>query len=516
MENARAKIADCIGADSTEIYFTSCGTESDNWAIKGAAQSHQGKGRHMVTSAIEHHAVLHAFDALAKQGFEITKLPVDADGLLDPEAVRSAIRDDTILVSVMMANNEIGVIQPIEEIAAICRSNQVLFHTDAVQAGGALPIDAHRMGVDLMSFSGHKLYAPKGVGALYIRRGVRIANFFDGGAQERNRRGGTENVPAITGFARAFELAIQEMEENSRQLIELRDASDRRYSYAFHIPDLMVIQLDVCRTMSMFPLNSSKARPFCSCWISSVMNAQADRPAPRGALDPSHVLLALGLPHEIAHGSLRVTFGRSNTMDDVNRLIDDLEIVVRRLREMSPLYNENIFSVQTDPAAGQIVSKVRLNMQYSDRVMDHFMNPRNVGEIEDAEATGLIGNAKCGDIMKMFLKIEDGIIVDAKFKTFGCGAAIATSSMATEMIKGKTLDEALQLTNKAVAEALGGLPPVKMHCSLLAEQAVKSALKEYYEKHDLINDDNRHLLTSSMRMPMTMPNHADPDGFFLG
>ncbi|MGI6327267.1 MAG: cysteine desulfurase NifS [Saccharofermentanales bacterium] len=346
MENARAKIADCIGADSTEIYFTSCGTESDNWAIKGAAQSHQGKGRHMVTSAIEHHAVLHAFDALAKQGFEITKLPVDADGLLDPEAVRSAIRDDTILVSVMMANNEIGVIQPIEEIAAICRSNQVLFHTDAVQAGGALPIDAHRMGVDLMSFSGHKLYAPKGVGALYIRRGVRIANFFDGGAQERNRRGGTENVPAITGFARAFELAIQEMEENSRQLIELRDA----------LIDGILTRIPHTRLNGhptrRLPNNVNVSIEFIEGEAILLMLDQlgyecsSGSACTSGALDPSHVLLALGLPHEIAHGSLRVTFGRSNTMDDVNRLIDDLEIVVRRLREMSPLYNENIFSVQ--------------------------------------------------------------------------------------------------------------------------------------------------------------------------
>ncbi|MGI6333575.1 MAG: cysteine desulfurase NifS [Saccharofermentanales bacterium] len=345
VENARAKIAGCIGADSTEIYFTSCGTESDNWAIKGAAQACQSKGRHMITSAIEHHAVLHAFDALTKQGFEITKLPVDADGLLDPEEVRSAIRDDTVLVSVMMANNEIGVIEPIEEIAAICRSNQVLLHTDAVQAGGALPIDAHRMGVDMMSFSGHKLYAPKGVGALYIRKGVRIANFFDGGAQERNRRGGTENVPAIVGFARAFELAVQEMEESSRQLTGLRDALIN--NILTRIPHTRLNGHPTRR----LPNNVNVSIEFIEGESILLMLDQlgyecsSGSACTSGSLDPSHVLLALGLPHEIAHSSLRVTFGRSNTMDDVKRLVDDLEVVVRRLREMSPLYNKNILGV---------------------------------------------------------------------------------------------------------------------------------------------------------------------------
>ena len=299
----------------------------------------------MITSAIEHHAVLHAFDALTKQGFEITKLPVDADGLLDPEEVRSAILDDTVLVSVMMANNEIGVIEPIEEIAAICRSNQVLLHTDAVQAGGALPIDAHRMGVDMMSFSGHKLYAPKGVGALYIRKGVRIANFFDGGAQERNRRGGTENVPAIVGFARAFELAVQEMEESSRQLTGLRDALIN--NILTRIPHTRLNGHPTRR----LPNNVNVSIEFIEGESILLMLDQlgyecsSGSACTSGSLDPSHVLLALGLPHEIAHSSLRVTFGRSNTMDDVKRLVDDLEVVVRRLREMSPLYNKNILGV---------------------------------------------------------------------------------------------------------------------------------------------------------------------------
>lgn len=340
LEDARATLAGCIGAFASEVFFTSCGTESDNWAIKGAALANQAKGKHLITSEIEHHAVLHACDALEKQGYEITRLPVDQDGLVDPEAVREAIRPDTVLVSIMMANNEIGVIQPIAEIASLCREKKVLFHTDAVQAGGALPIDVHQLSVDMMSLSGHKLYAPKGVGALYIRKGVRIANFFDGGAQERNRRGGTENVPYIVGFARAYELAVLEMEENSRKLTAMRDALIK--GALERIPHTRLNGHPTKR----LPNNVNLSFQFIEGESILLMldyhgyECSSGSACTSGSLDPSHVLLAIGLPHEIAHGSLRVTFGRSNTIDDVNRLLDDLETIVQRLREMSPLYDE--------------------------------------------------------------------------------------------------------------------------------------------------------------------------------
>ena len=340
LENARETFARCIGAEPNEIFFTSCGTESDNWAIKGAANANRTKGKHIITSTIEHHAVLHTCDSLEKQGYEITRLPVDSDGLVDPEAVRAAIRPDTILVTIMMANNEIGTIEPIGEIAAICREKKVLFHSDAVQAAGAIPIDVRQLGVDMLSFSGHKLYAPKGVGALFIRKGVRITNFFDGGAQERNRRGGTENVPAIVGLARAFELAVSEMADNSARLTGLRDAL-----IAGVLERIPHTRLNGHPT-SRLPNNANFSFQYIEGESILLMldhygyECSSGSACTSGSLDPSHVLLAIGLPHEIAHGSLRVTFGHSNTMEDVKDLIDDLVYIVQRLRDMSPLYED--------------------------------------------------------------------------------------------------------------------------------------------------------------------------------
>ena len=340
LEDARATLARCINADPSEIYFTSCGTESDNWAIKGIADAYQAKGKHIITSAIEHHAVLHTCDSLEKHGYEITRLPVDGDGLVDPEAVRAAIRPDTILVTIMMANNEIGVIEPIDEIAAICRDKKVLFHSDAVQAAGAIPIDVRNLGVDLLSLSGHKIYATKGVGALYIRKGVRIANFFDGGAQERNRRGGTENVPAIVGMARAFELAVAEMPENSARMAGLRDAL-----IAGVLERIPHARLNGHPTRRL-PNNVNFSFQFIEGESILLMldhygyECSSGSACTSGSLDPSHVLLAIGLPHEIAHGSLRVTFGHSNEIEDVDALIEDLIYIVQRLRDMSPLYEE--------------------------------------------------------------------------------------------------------------------------------------------------------------------------------
>lgn len=347
LEEARATIARCINADPGEIFFTSCGTESDNWAIKGIAEAHQAKGRHIITSAIEHHAVLHTCDALEKHGYEITRLPVDPDGLVDPEAVRAAIRPDTILVTIMMANNEIGVIEPIAEIAAICREKKIIFHSDAVQAAGAIPIDVRQLGADLLSFSGHKLYAPKGVGLLFIRKGIRIANFFDGGAQERRRRGGTENVPSIVGMAKAFELAVAEMPENSARLAGLRDAL-----IAGIIEKIPHARLNGHPTRRL-PNNANFSFQFIEGESILLMldhygyECSSGSACTSGSLDPSHVLLAIGLPHEIAHGSLRVTFGHSNTMEDVNALIEDLIYIVQRLRDMSPLYEDYLKSTNS-------------------------------------------------------------------------------------------------------------------------------------------------------------------------
>jgi len=338
LEDARQRIATCIQAQAHEIYFTSCGTESDNWAIKGVARALEKKGRHIITSKIEHHAVLHSCEALAAQGYEITYLDVDADGRVDPEAVRQAIRPDTILVTIMMANNEIGTIQPIAEIGAICREHKVTFHSDAVQAAGAIPIDVSTLPVDLLSFSGHKLYAPKGVGALYIRRGTRIATFMDGGAQERNRRGGTENVPYIVGFAKAFELAMAEMAENTERLSALRDDLIEKVLQA--VPHT---RLNGHRTERL-PNNANFSFEFIEGESILIMldhfgfECSSGSACTSGSLDPSHVLLAIGLPHEKAHGSLRVSFGKSSEAEDIDRLVESLVKIVSRLRDISPLY----------------------------------------------------------------------------------------------------------------------------------------------------------------------------------
>ena len=340
LEEARKQVAKGIGAKAREIYFTGCGTEADNWAIKGIAEALGAKGRHIITSAVEHHAVLHTCQYLEKQGFRVTYLPVDADGVVSVEALKKAIDDETILVSIMMANNEIGTINPIEEIGAICRENKVLFHVDAVQALGTLPIDVEKMKIDMLSMSAHKLYGPKGVGALYVRKGIRIPSFIHGGAQESKRRAGTENVAGIVGFGKAVELAVAEMEERNAKLREMRDRlidgvletiphsrlnghrtkrlpGHANFSFEFIEGESMLMLLD---------MNDIYASSGSACTS--------------GSLDPSHVLLAIGLPHEIAHGSLRLTFGRENTMEDVDYILEKLPPIVQRLRDMSPLYED--------------------------------------------------------------------------------------------------------------------------------------------------------------------------------
>ena len=340
MEKARAQVAAAIGAKKEEIYFTAGGSEADNWAIKGAAHALRRKGLHIITTAIEHHAVLHTCQALEKEGFEVTYLPVDEYGLVTPEQVEAAIRPDTILVSVMAANNEIGTIEPIAEIGAVCRAHKVLFHTDAVQAVGHMPLDVAAMQIDMLSLSGHKFYAPKGVGALYIRTGVRIENLIEGGAQERNRRAGTENVPAIVGMGKAIELITAEMAEENARISGLRDrliAGILDASPESRLNGHPTKRLPGNVNVSIRYIEGEAL--LLSLDMAGIA-ASSGSACTSGSLDPSHVLLAIGLPHEIAHGSLRLTIGRDNTQDEIDRVLEELPKIVSRLRAMSPLYDD--------------------------------------------------------------------------------------------------------------------------------------------------------------------------------
>ncbi len=340
MEKARVQVAAAIGAKKEEIYFTAGGSEADNWAIKGAAHALRRKGLHIITTAIEHHAVLHTCQALEKEGFEVTYLPVDEYGLVTPEQVEAAIRPDTILVSVMAANNEIGTIEPIAEIGAVCRAHKVLFHTDAVQAVGHMPLDVAAMQIDMLSLSGHKFYAPKGVGALYIRTGVRIENLIEGGAQERNRRAGTENVPAIVGMGKAIELITAEMAEENARISGLRDRLIAGILDA--IPESRLNGHPTKRLPGNVNVSIRyiEGEALLLSLDMAGIAASSGSACTSGSLDPSHVLLAIGLPHEIAHGSLRLTIGRDNTQDEIDRVLEELPKIVSRLRAMSPLYDD--------------------------------------------------------------------------------------------------------------------------------------------------------------------------------
>lgn len=340
MEKARKQVADVIGATSAEIFFTSGGTESDNWALKGTMRANEKKGRHLIISAIEHHAILHSAKALEREGFEVTILPVDADGVVAPEAVEAAIRPDTVLVSIMAANNEIGTIEPLEAIGAVCKRHGVIFHTDAVQAFGHEPIDVNELGIDMLSASSHKIYGPKGVGLLYVRRGVKLQNLLDGGQQERGRRGSTENVPGIVGFARAAELAAEEIAPERDRQLALRDHAIRRIleeipsaklngSWESRLANNVNFSFEFIEGEGM--LLQLATRGIC---VSSGSACTS------GSLDPSHVLLAIGLPHEIAHGSLRMTLGRDTTREDVDFAVDSLKATLQNLRMMSPLYED--------------------------------------------------------------------------------------------------------------------------------------------------------------------------------
>ena len=346
VDEARGVVADILGARPEEIYFTGSGSESDNWAIKGAAYAAAQAGikRHIITSAIEHHAVLDTFEYLGKHGYDVTFLPVDKYGVVSPGTLEGAMRDDTLLVSVMAANNEIGTIQPVKELAAIAKEHGALFHTDAVQAAGAIPLDVSELGVDMLTIASHKFYGPKGVGVLYIKSGVKIERFIHGGAQERGRRAGTENVAGIVGFAEALRIAAAGMEKNNAKLVALRDRAAREIMAK--IPHTLFNGHPEQR----LPNNAHFAFRFIEGESMLLMldlkgiGASSGSACTSGSLDPSHVLLAIGMPHEIAHGSLRVTFGLDNNDADVDYLVEALPPIIERLREMSPLYEDYIKS----------------------------------------------------------------------------------------------------------------------------------------------------------------------------
>lgn len=342
VEEARSTIARCIGADEPgEIYFTGSGTEADNWAIKGAVYAARKKGKkHVITSSIEHPAVMETCKFLQKDGFDVTFLPVDDEGFVNPEDVEKAIRPDTAIVSIMYANNEIGTIQPIKAIGEITRKHGVLFHCDAVQAAGSIHIDVKDLGVDLLTISGHKFYGPKGIGALYVRKGVRLESLIHGGHQEKGKRAGTENVPGIVGMAKALEIAVANMDEYTKKISRLRDmAMEKIMARIPHVrlngpvenrlPGNLNLSFEFIEGESLLLMLDMKG-----------IKASSGSACTSGSLDPSHVLLAIGLPHEIAHGSLRLTFGESNTEEDVDYLVDCLDEIVTRLRSMSPLYED--------------------------------------------------------------------------------------------------------------------------------------------------------------------------------
>lgn len=344
VDQARRQVAAAIGAQPQEIYFTAGGSESDNWAIKGTALAQQRKGNHIITSAIEHHAVLHTCAWLEKHGFEVTYLPVDEFGRVNPEDVEKAITDKTILISIMTANNEIGTIQPIREIGAIARAHKILFHTDAVQAVGAIPVNVDEMNVDMLSMSGHKFHGPKGIGALYIRKGVRIDTLIHGGAQERGLRAGTENLPGIVGIGKAIELAVANLDENAARMTALRDRLID--GILERIPD---VRVNGHRTQRL-PNNCNVSIRYIEGEAMLLrldlagIAASSGSACTSGSLDPSHVLLAIGLPHEIAHGSLRLTLGADTTEKDIDAVLDTLPGIVSDLRAMSVL-NETTSTV---------------------------------------------------------------------------------------------------------------------------------------------------------------------------
>lgn len=340
IDKARERVAKGLNCEVNEVYFTGGGSEADNWAIKGIASAYKNKGNHIITTKIEHHAVLHTCEYLEKQGFKVTYLDVDSEGFINLEELKNSITNETVLVSIMFANNEIGTLQPVKEIGAICKERGVLFHTDAVQAVGNVHIDVKDMNIDLLSLAGHKIYGPKGVGALYIRKGVRIHNLIHGGGQERARRGGTENIAGVVGLGKAMEVACDNIDEHANKITTLRD---KLIEGLLKIP---YTKLNGPKGEKRLPGNVNIGFEFIegeSILLSLDFEgvcASSGSACTSGSLDPSHVLLAIGLPHEKAHGSLRLTMGDGTTEEDVDYVIEVVPPIIERLRNMSPLWED--------------------------------------------------------------------------------------------------------------------------------------------------------------------------------
>lgn len=340
LDTARAQVAKALNAKPEEIIFTGGGSESDNMVLRGIPEAHKKKGKHVITSAVEHHAVLHTLEAMEKEGrVEVTYLPVDEYGMVTAEQVEKAIRPDTVLVSIMFANNEVGTIMPIEQIGETCKKHGVLFHTDAVQAVGHVPVDVEKMHIDLLSLSGHKFHGPKGVGALYVRKGVRIPALILGGAQERRKRAGTENVPGIVGMGKAIELATSELEDNAAKMKVLRDRLI--FGIPARIPDVKLNGHPTERLPNNvnFSIRFIEGESILLMLDLNGIAASSGSACTSGSLDPSHVLLAMGLPHEVAHGSLRLTLSEFTTPEEIDYVLDTLPPIVEKLRAMSPLYH---------------------------------------------------------------------------------------------------------------------------------------------------------------------------------
>ena len=350
VDKARSIVADFLGAKENEIYFTGGGSEADNWALKGIACALRNKGNHIITTKIEHHAVLHTCEFLEKQGYEVTYLDVDVNGLINVDELKAAIKPTTILVSVMFANNEIGTIEPIKEIGTITKERGIYFHTDAVQAYGHVPINVEELNIDMLSASGHKINGPKGVGILYVRNGVKIGAFIHGGAQERGRRAGTHNTPGIVGFGKATELAKERLQARRKYESELRDYLMERV-----LEEVPFTKLNGHRTQRLsnnanFSFQFIEGESLLIMLDQKGICASSGSACTSGSLDPSHVLLAIGLPHEIAHGSLRLTLSEETTKEEIDTTVEAIKVVVERLRNMSPLYEDFIKKQKTETA----------------------------------------------------------------------------------------------------------------------------------------------------------------------